>query len=93
MKSSLLRIAVLAVLLSPPLLIAPSLHAHAACAVPRAINVEYFFDHFRIEQMFFDGALAPVNGMLSPDASRHGFGLECKWRDLEKYRTYGNVGA
>ncbi|HWB86713.1 MAG TPA: enolase C-terminal domain-like protein [Bryobacteraceae bacterium] len=72
---------------------APSLHAHAACAVPRAINVEYFFDHFRIEQMFFEGALAPVNGMLSPDASRHGFGLECKWRDLEKYRTYGNVGA
>jgi L-alanine-DL-glutamate epimerase-like enolase superfamily enzyme len=72
---------------------APSLHAHAACALPPAINVEYFFDHYRIEQMFFDGALKPVGGMLRPDSSRPGFGLECKVHDMEKYRTYGNVAA
>ena len=70
---------------------APSLHAHAACALPSAINVEYFFDHYRIEQMFFEGALAPVGGLLGPDASRPGFGLECKMLDMEKYRVYGNV--
>jgi L-alanine-DL-glutamate epimerase-like enolase superfamily enzyme len=70
---------------------APSLHAHAACAVPSAINVEYFLDHYRIEQMFFDGALAPADGLLRPDASRPGFGLECKMPDMEKYRVYGNV--
>jgi L-alanine-DL-glutamate epimerase-like enolase superfamily enzyme len=72
---------------------APSLHAHAACAVPAAINVEYFFDHYRIEQMFFDGALKPVDGTLCPDSSRPGFGLECKLPDMEKYKVYGNVTA
>ena len=72
---------------------APTLHAHAACALPHAINVEYFFDHYRIEQMFFDGALIPAGGMLCPDAKRLGFGLECKLRDMEKYRVYGNTSA
>jgi L-alanine-DL-glutamate epimerase-like enolase superfamily enzyme len=72
---------------------APSLHAHAACAIPAAINVEYFFDHYRIEQMFFEGAVRPVDGMLTPDSSRPGFGLECKLPDIEKYRVYGNVSA
>lgn len=70
---------------------APSLHAHAACALTSAINVEYFFDHYRIEQMFFDGALVPSNGVLRPDSTRPGFGLECKLSDMEKYRVYGNV--
>ena len=72
---------------------APSLHAHAACALPSAINVEYFFDHYRIEQMFFDGALVPSGGMLCPDSSRPGFGLECKLPDMEKYKVYGNATA
>jgi L-alanine-DL-glutamate epimerase-like enolase superfamily enzyme len=72
---------------------APSLHAHAACAVPSAINVEYFFDHYRIEQMFFDGALVPSGGMLRPDSMRLGFGLECKLPDMEKYKVYGNTTA
>ena len=72
---------------------APSLHAHAACALPAAINVEYFFDHYRIEQMFFDGALVPSNGMLRPDSSRLGFGLECKLPEMEKYRVYGHLTA
>ena len=71
----------------------PSLHAHAACAVPAAINVEYFFDHYRIEEMFFDGALKAAGGMLEPDSSRPGFGLECKWPDMEKYKVYGNTAA
>ena len=70
---------------------APSLHAHAACALPSAINVEYFFDHYRIEQMFFDGALVPSGGMLRPDSTRLGFGLECKLPDMEKYKVYGNT--
>jgi L-alanine-DL-glutamate epimerase-like enolase superfamily enzyme len=69
---------------------APSLHAHAACALPSAINVEYFFDHRRIEQMFFDGALKPSGGMLCPDSSRPGFGLECKLQEMEKHKIYAN---
>lgn len=72
---------------------APSIHAHAACAIPSAINVEYFFDHYRIEQMFFDGALAASGGMLCPDADRPGFGLECKLPEMEKFKVYGDTAA
>ncbi len=72
---------------------APTLHAHAACAIPCAVNVEYFFDHYRIERMFFDGALVPSAGMLCPDSARPGFGLECKLADMEKYKVYANVAA
>ena len=72
---------------------APSLHAHVACAIPSALNVEYFLDHYRIEQMFFDGALVPSGGMLRPDAACPGFGLECKMPDMKKYRVYGNTSA
>ena len=66
---------------------APSLHAHLCCAACRAINVEYFFDHYRIEEMFFDGALRAHAGMLKPDLSRPGLGLELKRPDVEKYRV------
>ena len=69
---------------------APSLHAHAVCAIPSAINVEYFFDHYRIEQLFFDGALVPSGGMLRPDSTRPGFGLECKLPEMEEYKVYGD---
>ena len=72
---------------------APSLHAHAVCAIPVAINVEYFFDHYRIEQMFFDGALVPSHGALYPDPARQGFGLECKLPDMEQYKVYGHTPA
>ena len=68
---------------------APSLHAHLCCAAPRAINVEYFYDHARIEQMFFDGAVQAVEGQLRPDLTRPGLGLELKKQDTEKYRVYG----
>lgn len=72
---------------------APSLHAHVACAISCALNVEYFFDHYRIEQMFFEGALAPSGGLLRPDSARPGFGLECKQADMEKFKVYGNSVA
>ena len=35
---------------------APSIHLHAACAVPLFRHLEYFHDHVRIESMLFDGA-------------------------------------
>jgi L-alanine-DL-glutamate epimerase-like enolase superfamily enzyme len=64
---------------------APSLHAHAGCAVPRLLHLEYFHDHQRSEHMLFDGALAPVQGALRPDLSRCGLGLEFKRRDAARY--------
>jgi L-alanine-DL-glutamate epimerase-like enolase superfamily enzyme len=58
---------------------APSIHQHLCCACPRAINVEYFYDHARIEAMFFSGAAKVVHGKLHPDLTRPGLGLE--WID------------
>jgi L-alanine-DL-glutamate epimerase-like enolase superfamily enzyme len=64
---------------------APSLHAHACCAVIPLRHLEYFHDHARIEHMFFDGVLAPEGGVLTPDPSRPGLGLEFKRADAERY--------
>lgn len=65
----------------------PTLHAHACCASVPAVNVEYFHDHARIEHMLLDGALTPVGGLLRPDVTRPGLGLELKVRDGERYRV------
>lgn len=64
----------------------PSVHQHPCCALGRACSVEYFYDHYRIEQMFFDGAAQPVDGELRPDLSRPGLGLEFKRADAQRYR-------
>ena len=64
---------------------APSLHAAVSCSIPNFKIGEYFFDHARIENMFFDGALQPVKGELRPDRSRLGLGLEPKWADMKRY--------
>jgi L-alanine-DL-glutamate epimerase-like enolase superfamily enzyme len=65
--------------------IAPSLHASLCCSVTPAINVEYFHDHSRIEQMIFDGAIRARDGMLEPDLTRPGLGLVLKKPDAEPY--------
>ena len=64
---------------------APSMHVHVACAAPRMRHLEYFHDHVRIEQMFFDGVLTPVSGCLTPDLTRPGVGVELKESDAARY--------
>jgi L-alanine-DL-glutamate epimerase-like enolase superfamily enzyme len=64
---------------------APSLHVHLCCAAARARHLEYFHDHVRIERLLFDGVLDPVAGMLQPDRSRPGLGLELKRRDAGRF--------
>lgn len=64
---------------------APALHTHAACAVSPFKNLEYFHDHVRIENMFFDGLPQLVNGELRPDLSRPGLGLELKQADAQRF--------
>jgi hypothetical protein len=54
-------------------------------AAERALHIEWFHDHVRIERMLFDGVLAPEEGALRPDPSRPGHGLALKRRDAEKY--------
>ncbi|HET8721338.1 MAG TPA: enolase C-terminal domain-like protein [Nitrospira sp.] len=64
---------------------APALHMHACCAARPVRHIEYFYDHVRIEHMLFDGAIEPVNGMLYPDRSRPGLGLEFKRQDALRF--------
>jgi L-alanine-DL-glutamate epimerase-like enolase superfamily enzyme len=63
----------------------PSMHVHVCCAVQRAIHMEFFHDHVRIERMFFDGFCEPVKGVMFPDVSRPGMGLELKEKDAARY--------
>lgn len=65
---------------------APAVHAHLCCASMRARHAEYFHDHARIEQMFFDGTtVRQKNGFLYPDNSHPGLGLEFKDADAAKF--------
>jgi hypothetical protein len=45
-----------------------------------------FNDHVRIERMFFDGLIEPVDGALRPDLAKPGFGLAFRRADAERYR-------
>ncbi len=65
----------------------PALHVHPCCALPNFRHMEYFHDHVRIEQLFFDGVITPVDGMLRPDLSRPGLGLEFKRVDAAQYKV------
>jgi L-alanine-DL-glutamate epimerase-like enolase superfamily enzyme len=64
---------------------APALHLHACCALPSVVHAEWFHDHVRIEDMLFDGARQPRDGLLSPDLSRPGLGIELRRADAERY--------
>jgi L-alanine-DL-glutamate epimerase-like enolase superfamily enzyme len=64
---------------------APYVHVHVAAAAKMLRHMEYFFDHVRIERMFFDGPAEPVNGMLKPDLARPGIGLEFRRSDAAAY--------
>jgi L-alanine-DL-glutamate epimerase-like enolase superfamily enzyme len=66
---------------------APSLHLPVACAAPRLRHLEWFHDHVRIEQMLFEGAPRSKDGMIRPDLSRPGHGLQFKFKDAEQFRV------
>ncbi len=67
---------------------APQVSAHVGTAIWHLRHLEYFHDHARIEAMAFDGVLEPEpGGVLRPDRSRAGLGLEVKQAELEKYRV------
>jgi L-alanine-DL-glutamate epimerase-like enolase superfamily enzyme len=67
---------------------APQISAQASAAVRRLRHLEYFHDHVRIESMLFDGVLVPqAQGLLRPDRSKPGHGLEFKQADAERFRV------
>jgi L-rhamnonate dehydratase len=63
------------------------MHLHVCCAAPRAIHMEFFHDHARIERMLFDGFCEPKNGVMTPNVSRPGMGLELKQANAKKHLT------
>ena len=65
----------------------PSMHLHVCCSVPRAVHMEFFHDHARIERMFFDGFSEPVNGSMFPDLSGPGNGLALKEKDAARFKA------
>jgi L-alanine-DL-glutamate epimerase-like enolase superfamily enzyme len=64
---------------------APNVHAHVCCALPDVMHIEYFHDHVRIEEMFFEGGLPPLRGKLQPDLTRPGLGLELRRSEVRQY--------
>lgn len=64
---------------------APSLHLPVCCSLEAVQHIEYFHDHVRIEKMVFDGFREPVRGVMRPDLSRPGMGLEFKSQDAQKF--------
>ncbi len=64
---------------------APALHLHVCCSAPRLRHIEWFHDHARIERMLLDGAPVPKDGLIRPDLSRPGHGLEFKRADAERF--------
>jgi L-alanine-DL-glutamate epimerase-like enolase superfamily enzyme len=67
---------------------APSIHAPLCCAAIPALNLEYFFDHQRVEQMLFDGAIRPDKGQLRPNEPEPGLGLTLKRKDAEQFAVF-----
>src|SRR5919197_6720294 len=64
---------------------APALHLHVCWAAPRLRHIEWFHDHVRIERTLFDGAPVPKQGLIRPDLSRAGLGLELRGADAERF--------
>ncbi|MFD5131116.1 enolase C-terminal domain-like protein [Streptomyces olindensis] len=65
---------------------APHAHAAACAAIPNLRHVEWFHDHVRIEDMFFDGALDPTGGTVRPTRGV-GHGLTLRTQEVEEYRV------
>jgi L-alanine-DL-glutamate epimerase-like enolase superfamily enzyme len=63
----------------------PAIHLHPGLALEQLAHVEYFHDHTRIEQLLFDGVVAPRSGALFPDLQRPGNGLALKRAEAEHY--------
>jgi L-alanine-DL-glutamate epimerase-like enolase superfamily enzyme len=65
---------------------APHVHAAAAATIPNLRHIEWFHDHVRIEDMFFDGALDPTGGVVNP-LRGVGHGLTLRMEEVEEYRV------
>jgi L-alanine-DL-glutamate epimerase-like enolase superfamily enzyme len=65
---------------------APHLHAAVMAAIPNARHLEWFHDHVRMEEKFFDGTLSAMDGTVKP-SNAAGLGLVFKEADAEPFRV------
>jgi L-alanine-DL-glutamate epimerase-like enolase superfamily enzyme len=63
---------------------APAISAHACAAIEPLVHLEWFADHVRVERLLFEGVLEPDDGVLRPDRSRPGLGIELKRAAAER---------
>lgn len=66
---------------------APTLHLHPAASVQNLRHVEWFADHVRLEGLLFDPAPSVRDGVMRPDLSRPGLGVETRRPDMETHRV------
>lgn len=66
---------------------APHAHVQAAVSIPNLRHLEWFHDHVRIEDLFFDGTLPPNGGQLRPDPDAPGLGLVFREADARPYEV------
>ncbi|HEY4057120.1 MAG TPA: enolase C-terminal domain-like protein [Kofleriaceae bacterium] len=64
---------------------APSLHAHVGAAATQLVHLEYFRDHWRMEELLFEGALPVVHGALAYDHTRPGLGLVLREKEAARH--------
>ena len=64
---------------------APALHLHACLTQNHLRSMEFFHDHARIEEKFFEGFPIVKDGKLFPHLDRNGHGLELKEAEINKY--------
>ncbi|MDQ0769273.1 L-alanine-DL-glutamate epimerase-like enolase superfamily enzyme [Pseudarthrobacter defluvii] len=65
---------------------APHLSTAVAAATPNFRHLEWFHDHVRIENLFFEGSLDPGGGALRP-GDEPGNGLSFRSSDAEQFRV------
>ncbi|GAA4056430.1 enolase C-terminal domain-like protein [Streptomyces shaanxiensis] len=65
---------------------APHAHAAVSAAIPNLRHIDWFHDHVRMEDMFFDGALDPTGGTVTP-ARGIGHGLTLRTEEVREYRV------
>lgn len=65
---------------------APAIHLHPCLAARKAVHLEWFHDHARIEHMLFDGAPDPGGGCITTNGAP-GLGLSLRGAEAERYRV------
>lgn len=68
----------------------PALHLHPACSLTGMLHLEYFHDHVRIENIFFEGIAEVKYGYLRPDLLLPGLGLQLREKEVKKYKIYSS---